>query len=77
MCFEKQQLCSFHTHYSFVGVLASLALMMNRGKRMENKQPLDGRGRPKNTNEVQDEPTHPHPSRWMCGQVEECVPDDV
>lgn len=26
--------------YSFVGVLASLALMMNRGKRMENKQPL-------------------------------------
>lgn len=28
------------THYSFVGVFASLALMMNRGKRMENKQPL-------------------------------------
>lgn len=29
-----------YTYYSFVGVLASLALMMNRGKRMENKQPL-------------------------------------
>lgn len=26
--------------YCFVGVLASLALMMKRGKRMENKQPL-------------------------------------
>lgn len=33
----------YHTHYSFVGVLASLALMMKRGKRMENKQPLGGR----------------------------------
>lgn len=38
----------FHTHYSFVGVLASLALMMNRGKRMENKQPLGRRERTKN-----------------------------
>lgn len=39
--FLQEKLSSlFHTHYSFVGVLASLALMMNRGKRMENKQPL-------------------------------------
>lgn len=30
----------FVTYYSFVGVLASLALMMKSGKRMENKQPL-------------------------------------
>lgn len=26
--------------YSLVGVLASFALMINKGKRMENKQPL-------------------------------------
>ncbi len=43
----------FHTHYSFVGVLASLALMMNRGKRMENKQPLGWRERTKTMSATQ------------------------
>lgn len=38
-----------YTHYCFVGVLASLALMMKRGKRMENKQPLGGQERTKNS----------------------------
>lgn len=38
--FKEKYLSLIHTHYSFVGVLASLALMMKRGKRMENKQPL-------------------------------------
>lgn len=33
-------LCYCNTHYGVVGVLASFALMMNRGKRMENRQPL-------------------------------------
>lgn len=37
---RMSMLCSCNTHYGVVGVLASLALMMNRGKRMENKQPL-------------------------------------
>lgn len=41
LCSEKEnKICSCNTHYSVVGVLASFALMMNRGKRIENKQPL-------------------------------------
>lgn len=40
-CSEKEnEICLWNTHYSVVGVLASFALMMNRGKRIENKQPL-------------------------------------
>lgn len=31
------------TYYALPGVLDSLALIINRGKRMENKQPLWGR----------------------------------
>lgn len=41
LCSEKEnKICSCNTHYRVVGVLASFALMMNRGKRIENKQPL-------------------------------------
>lgn len=39
LCSENEN-CSWNTHYSVVGVLASFALMMNRGNRIENKQPL-------------------------------------